>query len=74
MIHINTPETVKNMPKVGGTRLCAVVCGGSLFVVDQFGEMIDGLTSCSLETRVDEKPIVSLKAYCHKLDSELDDE
>ena len=74
MINISTPEAVKNTPKVGRTRLCTVVCEGNLFVVDQFGEIIDGLTSCSLETRVGEAPMISLKAYCHKLDSELDDE
>ena len=47
---------------------------GHLFIVDQYGEMIQGTISCKISTDIDSISEVKLTAYCHKLDSEIDNE
>ncbi len=71
---LSTPQSVKDIPKEGKTRLCAVMREGNLFIVDQHGELIQGTIGCKISTAIDCISELTLTAYCHKLDSELDNE
>lgn len=55
----------KNAPKVGITFLSVKSVGGNIYIVDQNGDMINGLISCSVNTEVDCLTKISLTCVSH---------
>lgn len=63
-------EPGENAPKVGGTFLSVKEVNGSIYIVDQNGEMINGLVSCSAHTSIGDYPTLELIAYSYDLEGD----
>lgn len=55
-------------PRTGKTFLSVKQIDGNIFIVDQDGDLINGLISCKASTSFDEGTTLELKAYSHKID------
>jgi hypothetical protein len=66
MAKLNVATCDKHQPlKFGSTVLSVKSANGSIFLVDEKGEMIQGLISVTAETSVADGTIITAKFYSH---------